>query len=439
MYLSRTEKNKRRTKKKGKKGPLQNRVWVLLNVTLIAAILVLGTYYYVEERFGQGSEQTTQGDISSDNLGTNTPSEPIISETQESEEGAPNVAENGSVAEESELNSGSDQGEEDLQPDEGAKADETLLFHFAGDTMFSDRVAQTLKIEGNEYPFKHISELFQNDDLSMVNLETPVTSFGTKAEDKTFVFKSLPEVLPFVANSGIDAVNLANNHILDQGVEGLLDTVSHLKENDIKYVGAGKDADEAYAPLYIERKGITIAICGFSRVIPKEDWAAGKGKPGVATTYDPARALKTIQTAKEHADLVLVMVHWGKERTTILEKHQTSLAHDYIDAGADLVIGGHPHVMQGLEQYKGKWIAYSTGNFIFTKNAKVPDTWETAVFETKCTREGACDLKLIPYLTELGQPVPMNSEDGTKLLRRVESLSEGVKISDSGEVTSTSP
>ncbi|GGH15695.1 CapA family protein [Paenibacillus segetis] len=437
MSLSRMEKNKRRKKKK---SPRQGRVWVALNLTLITAIVVLGTYFYIEQRFQPSKEVTSQqGAISNEGNGT-VPSDQIDSVDPAVGTSVPDGTENEEIDEpESKPDTDLNQGEGDAQPNEGLEGEDTLLLHFAGDTMFSDRVAQTLNIEGYEYPFKHISDLFQNDDLSLVNLETPVTSFGTKAEDKTFVFKSSPEVLPFMAKSGIDAVNLANNHILDQGAQGLLDTISHLKDNDIKYFGAGSDTKEAYAPIYIERKGIKIAICGFSRVIPKSDWAAGKGKPGVATTYDSTLALKAIKTAKEHADIVLVMVHWGKERTTVLEKHQTSLAHEYIDAGADLVIGGHPHVMQGIEQYKGKWIVYSTGNFIFTKNANVPDTWETAIFETKCNRKGACDLKMIPYLTEVGQPVPMNYEDGVKLFQRVESLSSGVKIANSGEVTSVSP
>lgn len=436
MHLSRTEKNKSRKKKK---SPRQSRVWVALNLTLITAIVVLGTYFYIEQRFLPGNEETSQGELSNEVISSNS-SDQVDSVDPKGGTSLPDETGNDGVDEQEPTpDVNLDQEKEGTQPDEGLQGEDTVLFHFGGDTMFSDRVAQTLNKEGNEFPFKHITDLFQNDDLSMVNLETPVTSFGTKAEDKMFVFKSSPEVLPFMAKSGIDAVNLANNHILDQGVEGLLDTISHLKDNDIKYVGAGSDTDEAYAPVYIERKGIKIAICGFTRVIPKADWAAGKGKPGVAATYDATLALKAIKKARDHADIVLVMVHWGKERATVLEKHQTSLAHDYIDAGADLVIGGHPHVMQGIEQYKGKWIAYSTGNFIFTKNSKVPDTWETAVFEAKCTRKGVCDLKMIPYLTELGQPVPMNYEDGVKLLQRVESLSSGVKIANSGEVTSGIP
>lgn len=157
---------------------------------------------------------------------------------------------------------------------------------------------------------------------------------------------------------------------------------------------------------------------------------------GVASVYAPEAALNAIKAARKNSDLVFVIAHWGKERTTKLEKHQQELAHAFIDAGADLVIGGHPHVMQGLEQYKGKWIAYSTGNFIFTKS-KDPKTWETAVFAASCTRDGDCDLKLIPFRTELGQPVPMSAEDGNKLLKEIEGFSPGVRISEDGDVSAS--
>ncbi|WMT39486.1 CapA family protein [Paenibacillus sp. D2_2] len=247
------------------------------------------------------------------------------------------------------------------------------------------------------------------------------------------MFKSSPKALSELAKAGVDAVNLANNHTLDQGVEGLLDTIQHLKDNKIQYVGAGSNRDEAYAPVYFERKGIKIALFGFSRVIPQNSWMAGKNNAGVAAVYDSTLAVKAIQEARKKADLVLVVTHWGKERVTKLEEHQTNLSHAFIDAGADLVIGGHPHVMQGIEQYKGKWIAYSTGNFIFTKSND-PKTWETAVFSVKCSKNADCQLKLTPYFTEIGQPVPMNEKDGAKMLKEIEALSPGIKIDASGEV-----
>ncbi|MGN7167490.1 CapA family protein [Paenibacillus cellulositrophicus] len=316
---------------------------------------------------------------------------------------------------------------------------QTIRIHFVGDMIFSGKVETLLESKGYSYPFTYLGDLFKKDDLTLGNLETPVTTRGVGAKNKTFVFKSSPKALDALRAAGMDAVTLANNHILDQGEEGLLDTITHLGASGIKYVGAGKNAARAYAPEYFSIKGMKVALVGASRVYPESSWAAGTNKPGVASAYGQApEVLKSIAEARNNADLVIVMAHWGVERQSTPDANQKALAHAFIDAGADLIIGAHPHVLQGLEQYKGKWIAYSTGNFIFTKST-VPATWKTAVFEASCGPKGGCGMKLIPYKTELGQPVPMNAEEGKKLLQEVQQLSiGGVRVSGDGTVTSGS-
>ncbi|MNP14413.1 Capsule biosynthesis protein CapA [compost metagenome] len=128
------------------------------------------------------------------------------------------------------------------------------------------------------------------------------------------------------------------------------------------------------------------------------------------------------------------MAHWGEERALSPIPNQTELAHQFVDAGADLVVGAHPHVIQGLEQYKGKWIAYSTGNFIFTKS-RTPSTWRTAIFAVTCTPQGECTIKLIPYHAEIGQVVPMSDKNGQELFKEIEELSIGdVQIKKDGTV-----
>jgi poly-gamma-glutamate capsule biosynthesis protein CapA/YwtB (metallophosphatase superfamily) len=313
-----------------------------------------------------------------------------------------------------------------------AGSDPTVTLSFAGDTMMSGHVETRLRENGFDFPFVHVTSLFQHDDVTVVNLETPVTTRGTPAA-KTYVYKSPPEAVPAMKTAGIDLVNLANNHSMDQGVEGLLDTMRVLDENEIAYVGAGADAARAYAPVLVERNGITIAFFGFSRVVPEVSWYAGKNKPGLAVSYDPARAVEAIRAARSKADLVVVIAHWGKEKVDLPVDHQKELARAYIDAGADLVVGSHPHVLQGFESYHGKWIAYSLGNFIFTRAAE-PKTWETMVLQATCTKQGDCTLKMLPYHAELGQPVPMNEADGARLLKRIESISTHVRIDPDGSV-----
>lgn len=427
MYPPRSEKNK---KKQASKKRRQRRIWVWINLGLIFMIIVLASYLFTMDRPAENG--ATQPDHSVQEQGESVPPELVAEpdgETGEKDASEGKESENDLSGE---SHQEVDASEENPDLESGTSEQERVVISFGGDTLFSGKVENKLKQAGYDYPYKHVKDLFLQDDLTVLNLETPVTEGGTPEEEKTFAFKSSPKALPEMVRAGVEAVNLANNHILDQGVEGLLDTLEHLSEAGVLHVGAGKNSKEAFAPVYVERNGIRIALCGFSRVIPRKEWAAGKG-PGVAATYDSTQAVKTIEEARDQADLVLVVVHWGKERTVELEKHQTELAHAYIDAGADLVIGGHPHVLQGLESYKGKWIAYSTGNFIFTKS-KDPNTWETAVFQASCSKAGDCELKLVPYRTEVGQPVPMNEAERTQLWSELEAISPGVRIKESGEV-----
>ncbi|MFB5681180.1 CapA family protein [Paenibacillus terreus] len=309
---------------------------------------------------------------------------------------------------------------------------DSVILNFVGDMQFSGKVEQLLQEQGYDYPYKRLGSLFKSDDLTVGNLETPVTDGGTGAANKTYVYKSSPDALPELAAAGMDVVNVANNHILDQGVSGLKDTLTYLRQYGILYMGAGKNAEEAYAPVYVKRNGMTIALLGFSRVIPEVSWYAGAKSAGVAGVYDPAAALQAIRQASKKADLVIVTAHWGKERASVLEDHQTELAHAFIDAGADIVIGSHPHVLQGLEMYKGKWIAYSTGNFIFSKSL-TEATWDTAVFQASCTKDGACGMKLIPCRAELGQPIPLSGEKAANILKKVENMSSpNVSIDSTG-------
>lgn len=314
----------------------------------------------------------------------------------------------------------------------------TVKLSFAGDVIFAGKVGELLEKKGYDYSYSLLDGMFKKDDLTVVNLETPITAGGVGAVNKQFVFKGAPEGLDALKSAGVDAVNLANNHTLDQGEEGLLDTLDNLSKRGIPYVGAGTNSKEAYSAQYFERQGIKIALLGFSRVLPHTDWMAGASKPGIASVYDSAEALKAIAAAKRNADIVVVVVHWGKERVEQYDKTQQALGRSFIDAGADLVMGGHPHVLQGIEPYKGKWIAYSTGNFIFTRST-VPATWETAVFQAECSQTGQCSMKLSPMDAELGQPVPMTDADGQLLLHKVEKLSSGlVKIGSDGTVVQSS-
>lgn len=479
MYTTRSQQSRQRQQEK-KQRQKRLRNWIVFNTVLVLSIVALGGYYWLHvkpQEVQQASTYPTEYPLDQATAPDSYGNDPVVDDNDHSsqpneEEADPSLAiteadtehldqtatdseaidipsndskSTDQVPEETtpELStdkveppkSSSDSSEssnKELQPAAPIEpSGQTVTLHFGGDVMFSGKVGEKLAKAGYDYPYQYVKDSFTSDDLTVVNLETPVTDSNTTAADKTYAFKSSPQALPHMAEAGIDAVNLANNHILDQGITGLTDTIAQLDQSGITYVGAGKNSDRAYQPVYFDRKGIKIALLGFSRVIPETSWNAGKDQAGVATTYDSTAAQAAIREAKSKADLVVVVAHWGVERSDTLADHQSDLAHTFVDAGADLVIGGHPHVLQGLEQYKGKWIAYSTGNFIFTRSL-VEKTWDTGVFEAKCTVNGDCSMQVIPYTAELGQPVPMPADKAQRVLQRLQTLSNHIQFDIKG-------
>ncbi|WP_308638712.1 CapA family protein [Paenibacillus silvisoli] len=304
---------------------------------------------------------------------------------------------------------------------------------FTGDVLLGASVEKLLLQNGYDYPYAKVSDYLKAPDFMAVNLETPITLRGTPAENKEYVYKSSPDALPALKESGIDLVNLANNHTLDQGEEGLLDTIAHLDEAGIPNMGAGRDDSEAFKPVLLEANGVSVAYIGLTRVVPVGSWKAGKNHPGLAETYDSTRAVAAIKEAEKLADVVVVMVHWGIEREDWPNNDQKRLAHEYIDAGADLVIGSHPHVLQGFESYKGKWIAYSLGNFIFP-GMKPDTTKDSGVLDAACGSDGKCALKFHPMRTVQSQPAPLEGEEGKALLKRISSISLHAAVDEQGNV-----
>lgn len=248
----------------------------------------------------------------------------------------------------------------------------TLLF--AGDVYFSNYVLNAYDQAGGIQGVLDdgIRQEISQADIFMVNQEFPFTERGTAAEDKQFTFRLPPHRVSILQEMEADIVTLANNHILDFGTEGLLDSCQTLEEAGIAYVGGGENLDRARELKTLEAGGKTIGFLGTSRVYMDASWAAGPSHPGVFSTYDPAQALESIREAKNQCDYLVVYVHWGVERETKPKEYQRTMGRQYIDAGADLVVGSHPHVLQNVEYYNGKPIVYSLGNFVF--GSSIPQT-----------------------------------------------------------------
>jgi poly-gamma-glutamate capsule biosynthesis protein CapA/YwtB (metallophosphatase superfamily) len=245
----------------------------------------------------------------------------------------------------------------------GAKANETTIsIAFVGDVMLDETPGQYIK-QGKD-PFKDFAKILAKSDLRIANLECVVSAKKGKPEDKPYVLKAHPRVLP-VLKKYFSAVSLANNHSYDYGEKTFLETLSLLEKAGLPYLGGGRDIFQAHEPKIFNVKGKKIALLAYNEFHPRS-FEALADRPGVAWSEDEY-VVYGIQRARElyEADYVITYPHWGVEQTKTALPRQVYLARLMIDAGADAVVGGHPHVTQNIETYKGKPIFYSLGNFVF--------------------------------------------------------------------------
>jgi poly-gamma-glutamate synthesis protein (capsule biosynthesis protein) len=244
--------------------------------------------------------------------------------------------------------------------------DNSSTLVFVGDIMLSRDIEKTmLKDNDWRYPFLKISDFLKNADLTFGNLEGPISNNGTKV-GSIYSFEADPRSTEGLLYSGFDVLSVANNHIWDYGPQAFEDTLQTLKDNNIAYIGGGSSFEEAHSPVVKEVKGTRIAFLGYTNLLPPT-LGTKNSKPAVAFP-DQEQMILDIQKAKRLADIVVVSFHWGEEYQTKHNSFQEKLAHAAIDAGADLIVGHHPHVVQELEKYNGGNIVYSLGNFVFDQN-----------------------------------------------------------------------
>ncbi len=243
---------------------------------------------------------------------------------------------------------------------------------FVGDIMLSRAVGKKIEAENDpHFPFLNVADALRSADLAFANLEGPISSRG-KDQGSEYSFRADPGVIEGLKFAGFDVLSLANNHIWDWGSEALEDTVNILKENGIQPTGAGKNFDEANAPAIFVIGNTRLAMFAYTTLYPRSLEATAE-IPGISAFQleKVADEIKRIKGSKT-ADIVIVSLHWGEEYVAHASEEQKDIAHVLVDAGADLVIGHHPHVVQEVERYKSRlpagrqgWIAYSLGNFVF--------------------------------------------------------------------------
>ena len=242
----------------------------------------------------------------------------------------------------------------------------------AGDIMLVGSAKPIIEQRGVDYPFDSMRRIIEAADLAIGNLEMPLATTGNPLPEKEFTFVGQPKLAEGIANAGFDVLALANNHMGDYGDDALLETLEVLSANNLRYCGAGPNLQAARLPAIVRLQNAQIAVLAYSKTYPFE-FFAGETDPGtvngIAEIFVP-----DIRAARAWADLVVVSFHWSGELVTEPREYQEWLGRQVIDAGADLVFGHHPHVLQGIEVYKGKIIAYSLGDFVFGSSSESKHT-----------------------------------------------------------------
>lgn len=290
---------------------------------------------------------------------------------------------------------------------------------FGGDTLFDLWIADLIRTKGADYPWGGVTPTLGAADIAMVNLECCVSTRGTPC-DKKWTFRAEPESLDGLVNAGVDIVSLGNNHVGDYGSDALLDTLSYLDDLGVARVGAGANKEEAWRPVVLEAEGYKIGFLAATIIYPDE-WAATAQRPGICSARDVEALAAAVAELDKRVDYVVVNVHWGNEYEPDPSAFQRKCGPALVDAGADLVIGHHPHILQGIEVYKGKAIVYSLGNFVFTHKNR--ESQDSGIAIVTFDEQGLAAVRFLPAFTDDGRTILETGEDYDRILANMNSLS----------------
>lgn len=323
---------------------------------------------------------------------------------------------------------------------------EMIKLTAVGDIMMGNGVETMIRRHGVKFPFQHISSVLKNSNITFGNLEAPLTNETNKAvSDYTKIIdtplvidgkvfrnvycRAMPSSVEGLVYAGFDIVSLANNHILDYGAAGLFDTIKVLSERNMKYVGVGKNINDARKPVVSQVKNIKVGFLAYSDV-----YLASKQKPGAASTK---YIKEDIRKLKDKVDIIVVSIHGGMSIADHPLPDEIKMMHSIIDSGASLILRHHPHVIQGIEHYNKGVIVYSLGNFVFDYNIDplwndLAEARESMIFQCKLSKKGIEETNIIPlYINDHYQPEVISGEAKDKIISKIEKLSLDIINKDS--------
>lgn len=316
-------------------------------------------------------------------------------------------------------------------------ADEITLA-FAGDVSFAEEYTnmEILRQRGGDIRScfdEFLLKEMQDADIFMLNNEFPYTDRGTPTEGKSYTFRAHPESVKHLYDMGVDIVSVANNHVYDYGEVSLLDTLATLETAAMPYVGAGRDIEDAVKPVYFIANDYKIAYVSATQ-IEQGDYpdtrGAGENSAGVFRCWDPDKLYETVAEAKANSDFVVVYIHWGTELSETLHWAQTDQANGLVEAGADLIIGDHPHCLQEIAYIDDVPVVYSMGNFWF--NSKTQDT---GIFKTTIDESGIKSIQFVPAIQSNCSTTIASDSDRQRILNYIQSLSPTISIDSWGYIT----
>lgn len=316
-----------------------------------------------------------------------------------------------------------------------AEPEKYAAIDFVGDVSLADNWAVGWRYDARKKKVlgilsKDVVDIMTRSDLMVVNSEFAVSNRGKPIEGKKYTFRAKPERLNIYHEMGVDLALLANNHVYDYGKEAFLDMFDAFDSVGIPYIGAGHNLEEAMKPYNVVINGFKVAIINGSRAEKyRLTPGATASEPGIFLCYDTTNMVNAIRKAKEENDIVIAVIHFGKELSHDLEKEQVESARLYIGSGADMVVGHHAHMLQGVEFYKDKPIIYNLGNFIF--NA---DTVDTAIFEVRLHADGNMEYYIIPAIQHEVYTRLANPEEKARIIKDINSWSINAYLDSDGRM-----
>jgi poly-gamma-glutamate synthesis protein (capsule biosynthesis protein) len=287
---------------------------------------------------------------------------------------------------------------------------------FGGDVHFEGDVRATL-LSRSGTVLGAMEPTLAQADLAIVNLETAVTDGGT-AQPKQYVFRAPPSAFAALANGGVDVATMANNHGMDYGVQGLRDSLAAARKARFPVIGIGLDDDQAYRPYRATIRGDRIAVIGATQVLDDQlisAWTAGPHKPGLASAKTVPRLLRTVHEARASSDTVVVFLHWGIELAGCPTRAQRRIAHQLVDAGADVVVGSHAHRLLGAGRLGDAFVDYGLGNFAWYSSGDV--TSQTGVVLVTVRGRRVDGYRFVPASIRGGSPYPLEGGERASAIR----------------------